>query len=263
MIALLLLLLLICLYLLDEFEHEHSVILIGCVTSMVVVTIVGMTVFRLTFYHACPMCNRKIGNIGDIVSRQIIAMNFTVCFGLVQPTIFPRAFVKCLFRTRNNAWILLWRRSHSQLRLWSVFVHVISFDAIDPENILLTTLNTNDEQKEEMEYDANSCVSFHQGFSFVPLLIPVVTVMENETGEKRLVSLSPAFQPGMTHQVFTDEKITGVENPHIDIYFNPATCDVRVFLFSTFMFISRCASSPSAMLLQKVAQLSIAFQFIF
>ena len=89
MIALLLLLLLICLYLLDEFEHEHSVILIGCVTSMVVVTIVGMTVFRLTFYHSCPMCNRKLGNIGDIVSRQIVATNFTVCFGFVQPTIFP------------------------------------------------------------------------------------------------------------------------------------------------------------------------------
>lgn len=107
MVVLLLLLLLICLYLLDEFEHEHSVILIGCVTSMVVVAIVGMTVFRLTFYHVCPICNRKLGNIGDIVSRQIVAMNFVVCFRFVQPTIFPRAFVKCLFKTRNSVLIPL------------------------------------------------------------------------------------------------------------------------------------------------------------
>ena len=30
----------------------------------------------------------------------------------------------------------------------------------------------------------------------------------------------------MSHQIFEEEKIVGVKNPHIDIYFNPSTCDV-------------------------------------
>ena len=60
----------------------------------------------------------------------------------------------------------------------------------------------------------------------------VVTVIELENGTKRLVQLCPEFKPGMTHQIFENEKITGVQNPHVDIYFNPSTGDVaslRVF----------------------------------
>lgn len=58
----------------------------------------------------------------------------------------------------------------------------------------------------------------------------IVTIIEKENGQKHLLQLCPTFHPGMSHQIFCDEKITGVKNPHIDIYFNPSTCDVA-FLF--------------------------------
>ena len=57
----------------------------------------------------------------------------------------------------------------------------------------------------------------------------VVTVIEKEDGKKHLLHLCPTFHPGMSHQIFEGEKITGVKNPHIDIFFNPSTCDVAAF----------------------------------
>lgn len=41
-----------------------------------------------------------------------------------------------------------------------------------------------------------------------------------------MIQLCPDFHPGMSHQIFEDEKIVGVKNPQIDIYFNPLSCDV-------------------------------------
>lgn len=84
----------------------------------------------------------------------------------------------------------------------------------------------------ETEIDANECVQFHQGSFLHWYLSALVTVIELENGTKRLVQLCPDFKPGMTHQIFENEKIIGVKDPHVDIYFNPSTGDVpsmRVF----------------------------------
>lgn len=60
-------------------------------------------------------------------------------------------------------------------------------------------------------------------------LILLVTVVPGGDGKEHLLQICPSFNPGMTHQVFEDEKIVGVKNPQVDIYFNPATCDVCHF----------------------------------
>ena len=59
----------------DEFEHERTIILVGSISSMLIVALVGTIVFRLSYYHVCPMCDRKLGNIGDVVSKQVININ--------------------------------------------------------------------------------------------------------------------------------------------------------------------------------------------
>lgn len=90
-----------------------------------------------------------------------------------------------------------------------------------------------------MEMNANECVVFHQGLLFCWITDTLVTVTESEDGNKRLVQLCPEFKPGMTHQVFENEKIIGIEDPHVDIYFNPSSCDVS----SLRVFNCRCVST--------------------
>lgn len=69
--------------------------------------------------------------------------------------------------------------------------------------------------------------SFIKVLRFIPSgLCDVVTVVETEPGKRQLLQLCPTFNPGMSYQIFEEEKIVGVKNPHIDIYFNPSTCDV-------------------------------------
>lgn len=58
-------------YLVDEFECDRSLIIIGFVTLIVVVVVTGVAAFRLSYHHVCPLCGRDLGNRGDIVSRQI------------------------------------------------------------------------------------------------------------------------------------------------------------------------------------------------
>ena len=73
--------------------------------------------------------------------------------------------------------------------------------------------------------------------------------MEHEDGSRRLVQLCPSFKPGMTHQVFEDERIVGIKDPHVDIYFNPSTCDV----WMPSAVLNRCVPSPSAIQHRKVS----------
>lgn len=56
----------------------------------------------------------------------------------------------------------------------------------------------------------------------------IVSITKGDNGENRLLQICPTFQPGMSHQVFEDEKIVGIKDPQIDIYFNPSTCDVYI-----------------------------------
>lgn len=81
--------------------------------------------------------------------------------------------------------------------------------------------------EEPIIVDANSVVTFHQGIiSENNSLSILVTVRKNQDGSHQLVQLCPSFKPGMTYQIFKDEKIVGIKDPEIDIYFNPSTCDV-------------------------------------
>ena len=59
-------------YLLDEFEYERSLIIIGFLTILGTVSIIAGTVFKLSYHHVCPLCGRDLGNKGDVVSRQIL-----------------------------------------------------------------------------------------------------------------------------------------------------------------------------------------------
>lgn len=56
----------------------------------------------------------------------------------------------------------------------------------------------------------------------------IVSVTKGDNGENHLLQICPTFKPGMSHQVFEDEKIVGIKDPQIDIYFNPSTCDVLI-----------------------------------
>lgn len=69
----------------------------------------------------------------------------------------------------------------------------------------------------------------------------VVTTATDEHGNQRLLQVCPSFHPGMSHQIFKDEKIVGVKDPQIDIYFNPATCDVSFDFIC--LFIDVCYHS--------------------
>ena len=69
---LLFVLLLLFLYLLDEFHDEKPIIITGFVTLFVVTAIIGFTVFRVSVHHVCPLCNRNLGSRGDVVSRQLV-----------------------------------------------------------------------------------------------------------------------------------------------------------------------------------------------
>ena len=67
-------------------------------------------------------------------------------------------------------------------------------------------------------------------------------MQKNPDGSLKMVQLCPDFHPGMSHQIFKDEKIVGVKNPEIDIYFNPLSCDV----FPIESIDSRCVCLPNA-----------------
>ena len=69
---LLFVLLLVFLYLLDEFHDEKPIIIIGFVTIFMVTGIIGIAVFRVSVHHVCPLCNRNLGSRGDVVSRQLV-----------------------------------------------------------------------------------------------------------------------------------------------------------------------------------------------
>ena len=56
----------------------------------------------------------------------------------------------------------------------------------------------------------------------------IVSITKGDNGENHLLQICPTFKPGMSHQVFEDEKIVGIKDPQIDIYFNPSTCDVLI-----------------------------------
>lgn len=58
-------------YLVDEFECDRSLIIIGFVALVIVIVVIGIAAFRLSFRHVCPLCGKDLGNRGDIVSRQI------------------------------------------------------------------------------------------------------------------------------------------------------------------------------------------------
>ena len=75
-----------------------------------------------------------------------------------------------------------------------------------------------------------------------------MTAVECEDGSRRLVQVCSSFKPGMTHQVFEDEKIVGIPDPHVDIYFNPSTCDV----WKSLSVLNRCVPSPSVVPHRKV-----------
>lgn len=72
LIVLVVFLLLGFLYLLDEFENERPLITIGFITITVVISIIAIATFRLSYHHVCPLCGRDLGNRGDVVSRQIL-----------------------------------------------------------------------------------------------------------------------------------------------------------------------------------------------
>ena len=75
-------------------------------------------------------------------------------------------------------------------------------------------------------------VHFFLQFYNCIIILCIVSAFTGEEGKLQLLQLLPVFHPGMTHQVFKDEKIVGVKDPRVDIYFNPATCDVCFFIFS-------------------------------
>ena len=80
-----------------------------------------------------------------------------------------------------------------------------------------TEANQTTSEEAPIEYNANEVVFFHE-----------VSTTKGDNGEDRLLQICPTFQPGMSHQVFEDEKIVGIKDPQIDIYFNPSTCDVLI-----------------------------------